>query len=438
MLKGLEVSVRKFSEFSKIIDYRIEAEYFLKKFLQVDDVLSKNKNCYFSDCFSFKNGRPYVSEEFDTNEKCNENIKHEINVAKIGDVTNKRNITEWSSISIDEFNNQKGEYLKDGDILMTLTGDPPDVGKVNLIRIYDEHATWNQRVARIQIKDSKKILSAEYAFILLSSKYCRLQIERFAKGIRQRNLGNEGLDLIKIPLFPASFQEEIASLVKLAHEKMSQSKRLYSEAENLLLRELDLENFTPKNEAVSIKRLSDTFSSGRLDAEFYQSKYEKIENKIKNYKYGFGILSDFIDNYSTGFPFQSETYTENGIPLIRITNINNGELDLSNAPKIPHKDTNLSPKDIAKENDILISMSGSIGNSCKIPQGITAVINQRIMRITPKNYNFDVLPLMINSIICQMQLEKIGTGGVQTNISASDISKILIPPFATTKPRKNR
>jgi type I restriction enzyme M protein len=34
---------------------------------------------------------------------------------------------------------------------------------------------------------------------------------------------------------------------------------------------------------------------------------------------------------------------------------------------------------------------------------------------------------LINSIIGQTQLERIGTGGVQTNISSSDILNILIP-----------
>jgi restriction endonuclease S subunit len=34
---------------------------------------------------------------------------------------------------------------------------------------------------------------------------------------------------------------------------------------------------------------------------------------------------------------------------------------------------------------------------------------------------------LINSLIGSLQLERIGTGGVQTNISSKDIFKILIP-----------
>ena len=49
------------------------------------------------------------------------------------------------------------------------------------------------------------------------------------------------------------------------------------------------------------------------------------------------------------------------------------------------------------------------------------------MRISPQNINVEVLPLIINSIIGKYQLERMGTGGVQTNISANDIKQIVIP-----------
>jgi len=174
-------------------------------------------------------------------------------------------------------------------------------------------------------------------------------------------------------------------------------------------------------------------TTGRLDAEYYQKKYEVLVEKIKSYKNGYSILNTFIENYSTGFPYKSETYCEEGIPLIRINNISKGNLNLSNATNIPFRDFDLSEKDIAVENDILISMSGTIGNSCRVPKGIKAVVNQRIMKFTPKNYDSEVLSLLINTTVGYSQLERIGTGGVQTNISATDIKEIFIPKFEINK-----
>ena len=167
--------------------------------------------------------------------------------------------------------------------------------------------------------------------------------------------------------------------------------------------------------------------TGRLDAEYYQQKYDEIIKAVKNHKEGFSRFESFIDNYSTGYPYKSETYiSENGIPLVRINNITKEGLDLSNAINIPKHDLYLSEKDIASENDILISMSGTIGLSCIVREEEQVVINQRIMRITSKNFNPQVLSLILNSIIGKYQLEQIGTGGVQTNISSNDIKNIII------------
>ena len=134
-----------------------------------------------------------------------------------------------------------------------------------------------------------------------------------------------------------------------------------------------------------------------------------------------------MQNYSTGYAFDSDVYSEEGVPLIRITNIQDGRLELAGTKRIPAEKIPANFKDYANENDILISMSGSIGLSCVIPSEIKAVVNQRIMRITQNVYYSNVLSLIINSPIVREQLVRIGTGGVQTNISATDIGNVLIP-----------
>ena len=187
---------------------------------------------------------------------------------------------------------------------------------------------------------------------------------------------------------------------------------------------------------MNIKSFNDSFAlSGRLDAEYYQFKYEQVVSQIKQSPWQ--PLEHFIDNYSTGYPYKSEDYIESSeLPLIRINNIKKGFLDISNVAFLPEAQKHLSTKDIANENDLLISMSGTIGNACVVPAGVTALVNQRIMRLTTKNYNQLVLMLIINSIVGSSQLERIGTGGVQTNVSSGDISQIVIPVLSTDTQQK--
>lgn len=69
------------------------------------------------------------------------------------------------------------------------------------------------------------------------------------------------------------FQEKIEKTILLSYDKWKNSEKLYSQAENLLISELGLENFSPSNEKVSIKTLKESFlRTGRLDSEYYQPK----------------------------------------------------------------------------------------------------------------------------------------------------------------------
>ncbi|RDU60888.1 hypothetical protein CQA44_10035 [Helicobacter sp. MIT 14-3879] len=179
----------------------------------------------------------------------------------------------------------------------------------------------------------------------------------------------------------------------------------------------------------TIRTLKESFlKTGRLDSEYYQSKYDKNEKLIKHYKNGYCHLKDLVLEQSGGFAFSSDGYLENGnLALIRINNIKNANLDMSNAVYLTNEAQNLSPRDKVKIGDILISMSGSVGLACVVREDINAMINQRILKIAISGFSQEVLVILLNSIIAKLQFERMGTGGVQTNLSSKNILEILIP-----------
>ena len=306
-------------------------------------------------------------------------------------------------------------------ILLSMSGTIGDVAIASESLKYPINS--NQDIAKIYCSEQ---LNPYYLYTFLSSYFGQNYLIREARGSVQQHVFLSQIEKFQIPEFSTIFDKAIESLVKNADLSDSHSKQCYEKSENLLLETLGMANFSPSAEKVNIKSFKDSFAAtSRIDAEYYQQKYEEVENKLQ--QYGYDTFDSFIDNYSTGYPYSSDSYLDEGLPLIRINNIKDGSLDVSDCAFIPLTDIALSPKDLANSGDILISMSGSIGNSCKIPEGIKAVVNQRIMRITTKDFHVDVLPLIINSIVGKSQLERIGTGGVQTNISATDIKQILIP-----------
>lgn len=417
MLEGLEVSVLEKSQYLKYnTDFRIDPEYFGKEYLRLLEIILRKKTISVSDFAYVTDG---IHTSIDYCEDSNINL-----ISATSPRNNYFDISRGVYISKASHNENPRTALKNNDVIISTVGT---IGNCAVVTKEILPANSDRHVGIIRIKDNS--ILPNYLSTYLLTKYGRFQTLRESTGNVQLNLFISKIKTLQIVKPSETFQYAISSLVSLANLYRVNSKNIYTQSEQLLLEELGLKDWQPSEEKTNIKSFKESFlSTGRLDAEYYQLKYEEIEEKIKGYRLGYDTLDTFIKNYSTGYPYSSETYIEReGIPLIRINNINKGNLDLSNPVYIPQKDLYLSPNDIAKENDILISMSGTIGNSCKIPKGIIAVINQRIMRITPQNYNDDTLPIVINSIIGLYQLSRIGTGGVQTNISSNDIRKILIP-----------
>lgn len=432
MLEGLEITIfRKSQILNDNSEFRIDSEYYKAEYLELYkkliDTPILNELVDMSD-LSTNGSFATVAEIIHDNKP---KVIPFIRSGNTGDTFINKSELEFISKEAHDRLPTSTTHLH--DIMMARKGK---IGGASIIMPEDVDFNCNENVIKLDIRDKKKI-NPFYFTAFFNSKYGLKQVERLSTGNVQPWVSIFQIRKLKLFVPSTAFQNEIEKIILKSHKNINDSKLQYLQAENKILEIVGLENFTPKHEAVNIKTFKDSFlTTGRIDAEFYQKKYETVTNAVKLYKNGYSKLEDFISDYSTGYPYKSETYCEEGIQLVRINNISKGDLDLSNATNIPNSDFNLSIKDIVKENDILISMSGTIGNSCKIPKGIKAVVNQRIMRITPKNYNVDVLPILINSLIGQYQLERIGTGGVQTNISATDIKQILIPNIDITTQSK--
>ena len=421
----LEVSVLKFSEAQKDKETkRIDSEFFRKVDLAVKNKLAAIQSKYLFSLVS-SNSR-YSQPNYDKQSSLK--------------IINSQYIRN----EFIDYENAKcgyGAIVPKEAILINSTG-VGTLGRVN-INLLDRKFSIDSHINVLIVKD-KNELNPCYLMIFLQTKYGQSQINRYYSGTSgQIEIYPRDFNNFLIPLLPISFQLEIEKLVKDSHLALEQSKALYKEAESLLYTELGLNPSNPmqgilnfdcydnkKNHInYSIHTLKESFlKTGRLDSEYYQVKYEEIEKRIKTYTNGYCKLKDIVVSFSGGFAFSSNEYLENGdLALIRINNIKNANLDMNNAVYLNDEAISLSPKDKVKKGDILISMSGSIGLSCVVRETLHAMVNQRILKISIDGFNADVLVLLLNSVLCKLQFERIGTGGVQTNLATSDILNILIP-----------
>jgi hypothetical protein len=249
--------------------------------------------------------------------------------------------------------------IKKGNILIARSGS---FGKAS---IYLDSAVVNS--ADIIIVESKKDkVNPFYLVSFLNSKLGTSQLFRFASGGLQGHVNLTILENLLIPILKSDFQDFLELLINLSYHNLIKAKELYQQAEDLLLTELGLKDWQPTEESIAVKSFSESFlSSGRLDAEYYQPKYDEIENYFKTFK--LIKIRDLI-NYpvSSGATPKAggDDYTDedDGIPFIRAVDLKDGEVDTNNFIFIKRYVHDLTLKKTKiKKNDVLFSIAGTVG-----------------------------------------------------------------------------
>jgi len=179
-----------------------------------------------------------------------------------------------------------------GDILICRTnGNPKLVGKSALVAkdypyVYESHL--------FKIRPIDNLIKSSTLVVFLNSKYGKMEIEKFAMQGNQANFSLAKFKELRIPKFTSIFNGFIDDMVFKAFDLSENLKTLYNQAQTLLLSELNLTNWQPKHKLTFVKNYSDTQEARRIDAEYYQPKYEEIIKAIKNYSGGWESLNNLV------------------------------------------------------------------------------------------------------------------------------------------------
>lgn len=132
--------------------------------------------------------------------------------------------------------------------------------------------------------------------------------------------------------------------------------------------------------------------------------------------------------FENGYTFKSDKFSsEKGIPVIRISNIKENNVDLDDCIKTLEE--NIDEKFIVHQGDLLIAMSGATtGKNGVYMSANIAYLNQRVGNIKVKNKEL-LIEKFRNFYIANMQNEILNTayGGAQPNISSQKMSVMTFP-----------
>lgn len=306
-------------------------------------------------------------------------------------------------------------------------------GKVEKVSIVPENFPKKALVTGSLYKMSvNNKINKYYLLAYLICKYGVSFKERYKTNLLISFVSKDDLYRIPVPIFSLSFQREVERIFSDLFQLKQDSQQVYAQAENILLKNLDMADFIPSSEPVNIKSFKESFgTSGRLDAEYYQSKYDTLEITLSK-KNKIAYLGDLLSINQRG---KQPDYANIGLPVVNSKHVRASGVVFDNNRLAAFDDKTL----LIQYGDVLINGTGvgTIGRAVVYLQENKAIPDNHVTILRTNKINPLYLSVYLNSVAGQMQVDKYfkGSSG-QIELYPSDIANFLIPLASEQKQQK--
>jgi type I restriction enzyme S subunit len=313
----------------------------------------------------------------------------------------------------------KGRITK-GEILIEVKGK---IDKVAIVPDdFPEKTLVTGSLFKLTVNEK---ISKHVLLTYLISKFGVAFKDRYKTNLLISFVSKPDLYRIPVPSFSKTFEGLIDNLFVIIIKSQKESKDLYNKAEYQLLDSIGLYGFEPSRDSVNIKTFQESFGiTKRLDAEYYQKKYQDYEELIVSQKHTF-IKREYRHITTTS------KKDKVGYNYIEIGDVNVG--DGSN--KSNYVLTNELPanaKTLVEKGDILIS-------NVRPYRGAVTIINKEekdlivsgaftVLRKNPNSiFNNEVLKVLLRSPVYKDWLLKFNVGTSYPVIKDEDVLNMPIP-----------
>ena len=294
-------------------------------------------------------------------------------------------------------------------------------------------AIYLENKRAISMSDSLIVQSGNlnpfFLTIFLNTKFGKVLIERGRYGSVQTHIAPSFLYQIPIPVY-----ESLPSLIEKTYlqskELTELSKARYTDAQALLLSELGLADWQPKHQLTFVKNFSDTESAGRIDADYFQPKYDRIVNAIRDYPGGWDTIEKLARLKDSKFNPEVETEYK----YIELSNIgSNGEITgcmVEQGEDLPTR----ARRKVAVGDVIVSSVEGSLDSIALISEEYDNALCTTGFHVVQSDVlKSEVLLVLLKGSVGQLQLKKGCSGTILTAINKQEFSKIAVPKIREDK-----
>lgn len=308
-----------------------------------------------------------------------------------------------------------------GDLLINLTG----AGSIGRVSIYygNDLPITNQHIARMGIKDS---YDEGYVAAFLRSWWGERALEQGVAGSTgQINMVNDHVRSIPVIIFNAAVQKYIGDKVRQAERLRNWVKSLEIKMDSFVQR------YQPEQKTPSslVSKVSSDLLRDMLTATTYRDHYIKNQKSLRA-KAKTTSIFHFLQSVTNGFDERDELVE--GLPYVKVADVNAGYINLKNAPKIRTSALDdASIKQKPKQGDLLLTRKGTFGVAAVVMETTDFLCSSEVFACKPQKTEFmPILAWFLNSSAGNMQFWQFSTGTTMPGINQENLGNILVPDFS--------
>ena len=418
----MQVTIAHLSEANK--NERIDSQFFLPEFVESFNTVSNGPYSRLSDITHVTDGNHIkIAENFDDSKG--------VRYLRGQDLGTDMMLHDRSIVHIPEscFNALKRSHIFKDDILITIVG--ANTGLIGLVYEPPEKLVANCKLGIARVEKSK--ITPGYLYAFLIGRYGQHQVLRSIRGGGQTGLILPDLRQLRITRLSNDFESRINDVSFYGHSKATESKRVYVHAQNIILSELGLNNWRPKHQLTFVKNYSDTEQAERVDAEYFQPKYQEIVNAIKACKGGWDTLGNLV-SVKKCVEVGSGKYLEEGIPFVRVSNLS--PFEITEEKYISEKLYTEIKQHQPNKGEILFSKDATPGIAYYLNEQPRKMIpSGGILRLKNKTdkVNNEFLTLTLNSILTKEQVSRDVGGSVILHWRPDQVKGTVLPILSEAK-----
>lgn len=284
---------------SRVIDepFRFDPEYYSKSNLMLEDLIKSTNG----GAIESYNGKVDCSAFYPSITGFYSDDKSLIPFIRVNEIQNGLVVLTDDTVFLPEkvLNDNQTTISKayPGDLVIAKGGNT--LAKVGLVtNEYPVYATCRD-VIILRTNDLNGI-NKYYLWSFLHSKYGQNLMWRSASQTGQPHITLPIITNMHVPSLSEKFQLEVENLYIASVENKKLAEEKYKKAETKLLSELGVDICKFETEVFSVRRYTDILSAERMDAEYFQPKYDKLISTILKYDPKAKTLDDVAIYLFTG------------------------------------------------------------------------------------------------------------------------------------------